>query len=1442
MRILFLLFIFLQFSLNIAADVEIRSEHLTTGNGISNNSVRYMYQDSKGFIWMGTLNGLSRYDGNSFVTYRPSQKGGIALGDHRIRDLVEDKNGFLWIATSAEVYSCYDLQHECFVDFTGCGEYRELYSNKIIDRSGNVWLWLNGNGCRKVSYTNGQFFSTVFKAEKNNLPSDRVRYVYEDVKGHIWIGTDRGVAQVCDDSTVMVVPLHQASKIISDGDNVFFLSADGQLVVKKKNEECKYLTSVGEKGIRIISEMRVQDDWVIFTNRGGYEFNLKTFELRKSVSLDVPNGQVQKDNRGNCWVFNHTGKVWYVNVQTRETKSFQLIPSDRVNYVDEERYYVVCDSRGLIWISTYGNGLFVYDPVQETLQHFTAEMNGISHVTSNYLLYLIEDRMGGIWVSSEYAGVSHIMVLNEGAERVFPEKGSWYGRANTVRMINRMDSGNIWLGTRQGGLYVYNQQTKNLEGRGFYKANVYAVGEGTDGSLWLGTRGSGLCVDGKWYRNKSDDSLSLGNNSIFTILRDKKDRMWIGTWGGGLNLAVPDKEKGTYHFRRFFTDTYSQRQIRVIGEEPNGYIWVGSSAGVFIFHPDSLLQDPKAYVAYNIDNGALRSNEIKCMLLDSKGRIWLGASGKGFSMCKPEGNYKDLDFVHFDVSDGLVNSMVQSIAEDRNGKLWIATELGLSCFNPDTYTFENFFFSSYILGNVYSENSCTVADDGTLLFGSNYGLVVVDPEAVVSNTSVAPIVSFTNLHVNGIAVRPGDVDSPLERAMIYTNKIKLKYYQNSFVIDFTTFEYSMANDVKYTYRLDNYDREWSSLSSLNFAAYKNLDPGHYTLRVKACNGQGVWAEDEAVLQVIVVPPFWRTGWAFLIYALASLVALYVIFGLVRNFNALRNRIQVEKQLTEYKLVFFTNISHEFRTPLTLILGALEKVQHMERIPKEMNYSLKVMEKSTQRMLRLINQLLEFRKMQNNKLALSLEETDVIAFLYEIFLSFSDAAESKNMDFRFVPSHTAYTMFIDKGNLDKVTYNLLSNAFKYTPSGGKVTFTVNVDEEQKKLIIEVSDTGVGIPVEKRNELFNRFMQSSFSGSSVGVGLHLSHELVNVHKGNIAFHENEGGGSVFTVTLPTDPSVYDDKDFLIPHNVLLEEEKKHQLFMTENVSVRNEDLPEVEPINKKKVLIIEDDNDVREFLKEEIGHYFEVMAEADGVAGLERAKVYDADLIICDVLMPGMTGFEVTRKLKNDFNTSHIPIILLTAMSSAESHLTGVESGADAYITKPFSPRLLLARVFKLIEQREKLKEKFSNAPNMLRPNICSSDKDKAFADQLQVIVEQQLENAQFTVDEFASIMGLGRTVFYRKVRGVTGYSPNEYIRIVRMKKAAELLLENRYTVSEVSYKVGINDPFYFSKCFKHHFGVSPSAYKEGMAEKEGDGSTTGNIHGQDAEGKGGEVDR
>ena len=1424
--LLFTLFMTLVFNAAYGG-IELRSKQMRTSDGLPNNSVRYLYQDSKGFLWLATLNGLSRYDGNSFLTFRPEIGDKVSLADNRIYDLTEDKNGFLWISTTPELFSCYDLQRACFVDYTGTGALEKNYSSIFVAANGDVWLRHSGNGClRMVHQKDRQMVSTEFKTERGNLPDNRVQFVNEDAGGRIWIGTQRGLVSVSDGQYKVEDRLLHFTSSLAFKNDMYFLTVDGDIycyqTTKQKLTKVGSLSAVAGK-TSPTGNFLLNDKWVILTNTGifNYDFNIRKISV--DSGLNIRNGEVICDNHGDFWIYNHTGCVTYILAKNGARKEFQLIPEDKLGYIDYERYHIVHDSRGIIWISTYGNGLFAYDTTEDKLEHFLANINDQSHISSDFLLYVMEDRAGGIWVSSEYSGLSRISVLNEGTSRIYPESRELFDRSNTIRMLTKKPDGDIWVGTRKGGLYTFDSNLHSKMSNQYFHSNIYAIAEDNQGEMWVGTRGNGLKIGDSWYRNEVSDPASLSENNVFSLFRDRKDRMWIGTFGGGLELAEPTTD-GKYKFRHFLQQKFGLRMVRVIEEDDNGMIWVGTSEGVCIFHPDSLIADSDDYHLFNYTNGTFCSNEIRCIYRDTKGRMWVGTSGSGLNLCEPEDNYRSLKYEHYGTSEGLVNDVIQSILGDNNGNLWVATEYGISKFNPTNHSFENYFFSSYTLGNVYSENSACVGVDGKLLFGTNYGLLVIDPDKIQDSETFSPVV-FTDLHVNGTQINPTMGDSPLKQSLAYSDEITLKYFQNSFLIDFSTFDYSDSGRTKYMYWLENYDKGWSTPSPLNFASFKYLNPGTYVLHVKSCNGAGVWNESETTLKIVIVPPFWKTNWAMLGYVLLLIVTLYFTFRIVRNFNSLRNRINVEKQLTEYKLVFFTNISHEFRTPLTLIQGALEKIQRVADIPRDLIHPLKTMDKSTQRMLRLINQLLEFRKMQNNKLALSLEETEVIAFLYEIFLSFGDVAEQKNMNFRFIPSIPSYKMFLDKGNLDKVTYNLLSNAFKYTPSNGTIILSVTVDEVKKTLQIQVADTGVGIPKEKQNELFKRFMQSSFSGDSIGVGLHLSYELVQVHKGTIEYKDNDGGGSVFTVCIPTDKSVYSEKDFLIPGNVLLKEAggQAHHLLEL------SEELPEpekiAEPLNKRKVLIIEDDNDIREFLKEEVGVYFEVEVAADGTSGFEKARTYDADLIICDVLMPGMTGFEVTKKLKSDFATSHIPIILLTALNSPEKHLEGIEAGADAYIAKPFSIKLLLARVFRLIEQRDKLREKFSSEPGIVRAAVCSTDRDKEFADRLAVVLEQNLSRPEFSIDEFAQLMKLGRTVFYRKLRGVTGYSPNEYLRVVRMKKAAELLLSGEnLTVAEVAYKVGISDPFYFSKCFKTQFGVAPSVYQRGEMKEQGENET------------------
>lgn len=1417
-----LIFAFLSFYLSsVHASVEIRSNKLTTGDGLANNSIRYMFQDSKGFMWMGTVNGLSYYDGNSFVSIYPDPNLPVSLADPRIRNMEEDSNGFLWIATLSSLYSCYDLKHGRFVDFTGCGEYKQSYSKKIIASDQSIWLWDNNNGCRRVIYQDGQFSSQAYKKELGNLSSDEVLFVYEsnDSPGHVWIGTRQGLWKYHEgkleamdtqgESWEHIFSYDQYTCIITGKKEIYRHSLSNNRL-----EKIASLTELGDTGV-ITGSLRLQHQWVMFTATGSYILDPVTGKLGRFSRLNIKNGNVTRDNKGNAWVHNYTGNVWYVNTSTGDIKPFQFLSPEHLGYIDVERYSIIHDSRDIIWITTYGNGLFAYDLNTGGLQHFTFEVSHSSHINSNYLQYIIEDRSGGIWVSSEFSGLSHLEILNKGTLRIYPNGEDASDRSNTIRMLLRGKNGNVYMANRMGTLYEYDAGLKNILHKEKFTHNVYSMCEDNEGQLWLGMRGIGLRVGpDQWYRHNSKDLGSLSNDNVYLIYRDRKGRMWIGTFGGGLNLAV--KTDNGYQFKHFFQDSYGEKRVRVIQEDRNGMMWVGTNNGIYIFHPDSLIHAPKNYILYNHVNETFPSNEIRCLVNDHEGNMWIGTTGTGFAICNPGDDYQHLTFDCYSMKDGLPNGVIQSIVEDQDHKMWIATEYGISRFTPATKQIENYYFSSHTLGNVYSENTACINTDGRLLFGTNYGLVALDAHKVENMEKPVSTV-FTGLHINGTHMLPGMEDSPLDETMSYTRELKLKHYQNSFVIAFSTFNF-LSGASKYSYRMPPYDSEWSIPSAQNLATYRNLPPGKYQLQVKACNVAGMWGE-ESTLEIIIAPPFWQTTWAYLIYLILIGIAGYFSFHIIRNFNRLRNRIAIEKQLTEYKLEFFTNISHEFRTPLTLIQGALNKLVNIENPPKEMQRPLRTMDKSTRRMLRLINQLLEFRKMQKSKLALSLEETDVIAFLYEIFLSFKDTSESKHMDFSFEPSQPSYKMYIDKGNLDKVTYNLLSNAFKYTPSNGKIIFKVDILEDKQQLRIQVIDNGIGIPKEKRSELFKRFMQSSFSHSSVGVGLHLTHELVNVHKGSISYEDNEGGGSVFTVILPTNSEIYQEKDFLVPNQLLIEEEEQHAKEFIREEKPEDTFQPPVDPLNKRKVLIIEDDTDIREFLKEEVGVYFEVEVAADGTSGFEKASTYDADLIICDVLMPGMNGFEVTRKLKNEFTTSHIPIILLTALDIEEKYQEGIESGADAYITKPFNVSLLLARIFKLIELRDKLRQKYSNEPGLAHSIICTNDKDQKFSTKLNEVLNEHMTDTEFSVNDFAGIMGLGRTVFYKKVRGVTGYSPYEYLRVMRLKKAAEMLLTEDLTIAEVAYSVGINDPFYFSKCFKSQFGVSPSAYRKKLPEGE-----------------------
>lgn len=1112
--------------------------------------------------------------------------------------------------------------------------------------------------------------------------------------------------------------------------------------------------------------------WILFTNRRSFSIDVRTGEVAECEGeWLIPNGRVLTDNKGRKWIYNKTGVLRLV----RQDKLVPLIlfSQQTTNYIDHERFHIVEDNHGLIWISTYGKGLFVFNQDLTQSQHFVADKLGESPIASNYLLGIIADRHDGVWVSSEYGGVSHIQVMDKGVERIYPNGEGNMDFSNVVRMVKKMNDGTVMVGTREGSLYHYSADMSQVLGKSHFDSNVYGIVQMPNGETWIGTRGKGI------YGAKG---LDFKDRNVFCMASDAKHRMWIGTFGKGLSLVYPRKDG--YGVKTFFADSVGLNEVRCMVIDKHGVLWCGTSGGLIRIPVDEFVKDASRYKTY------VRDYEIRDVIVDRQGRLWLSASGDGLVQVEPGDGETEPKFHVFNTSNGLVNNLVQSVVDTPDGNLWISTQQGVTAWNARKKSFENYMFSRNPMGNVYNENSAVCLDDGRVVLGGNYGLTIIQPSRL-SHVSGLTDVVFTSYP--------------------YSDEITLTYEQRSPNIHFSTLDYSDVRNVKYTYRLEGFDQTWSQPSSTPWAAYQKLPAGKYLLHVKACTSDGTWGK-ESTLVIRIKPPFYLTSWAIMIYVLLVLGVIILVVKFVHDKNVLRNRIRLEQELTRYKLVFFTNIAHEFRTPLTLMQGSLEKekrIMKANRWQTELEKTIRVMDKSVQRMLRLIDQLLEFRKMQAGKLKLSLQETDAVMFVKGICRMFDDAAESKEIAYSFESSEPAHAMFLDQQMIDKVVFNLLSNAFKYTPAKGTISVSLSFTDV---MTIRVADTGVGIPQEKREQLFSRFMQSSYTGESFGIGLHLTHELVRTHHGEITYQENEGGGSVFVVTIPLQKDCYEASDFLVKDSPILKADlAKERDGQEEKTTDAMPSAPSA-PLNRRTILLIEDDNDVREFLLSELESCFDLKVASDGKAGIAMAKELDVDLIVSDVMMPGMNGFELTKRLKNSFETSHIPIILLTALSTDENVLEGTESGADAYITKPFSPQLLMARILQLLNQREILRQKFGKEPQEIRSAMLSNEQDSLFVKRLDSIVYSRLGEQDLSVDKVAGLLHLGRTIFYKKVRGTTGYTPNEYIRVIRLRKAAELLKEGEKNVSEVAYAVGFDNPYYFSKCFKEQFGMPPSQYR------------------------------
>ena len=1354
----------------LSLPIEVKAKRVTIQEGLPSNVVSDMQQDQKGFLWFSTHNGLARYDGNVVTTYLDNDSTGVSALIGRTKKALEDVTyKKLWVYSSSERLTCLNMVDGKEEKY--CQEVEKLHFTKwklVCD--GMFWLWGAKDGAMLVDYRSGSFLTRRFAQAE--IGSSRVPLIDSLDKDNVVLCTTDKVFLYSEGRLFCIAKGMRMSRTRPFHHKMLMVSEKGDVYVLRQGKLQRFSHVAYVDGEVATGDLLMGNRWILFTNRRSFSIDVRTGEVAECEGeWLIPNGRVLTDNKGRKWIYNKTGVLRLV----RQDKLVPLIlfPQQTTNYIDYERFHIVEDNHGLIWISTYGKGLFVFNQDLTQSQHFVADKLGESPIASNYLLGIIADRHDGVWVSSEYGGVSHIQVMDKGVERIYPNGEGNMDFSNVVRMVKKMNDGTVMVGTRAGSLYHYSADMSQVLGKSHFDSNVYGIVQMPNGETWIGTRGKGI------YGAKG---LDFKDRNVFCMASDAKHRMWIGTFGKGLSLVYPRKDG--YGVKTFFADSVGLNEVRCMVIDKHGVLWCGTSGGLIRIPVDEFVKDASRYKTY------VRDYEIRDVIVDRQGRLWLSASGDGLVQVEPGDGETEPSFYVFNTSNGLVNNLVQSVVDTPDGNLWISTQQGVTAWNARKKSFENYMFSRNPMGNVYNENSAVCLDDGRVVLGGNYGLTIIQPSRL-SHVSGLTDVVFTSYP--------------------YSDEITLTYEQRSPNIHFSTLDYSDVRNVKYTYRLEGFDQAWSQPSSTPWAAYQKLPAGKYLLHVKACTSDDTWGK-ESTLVIRIKPPFYLTSWAIMIYVLLVLGVIILVVKFVHDKNVLRNRIRLEQELTRYKLVFFTNIAHEFRTPLTLMQGSLEKekcIMKANRWQTELEKTIRVMDKSVQRMLRLIDQLLEFRKMQAGKLKLSLQETDAVMFVKGICRMFDDAAESKEIAYSFESSEPAHAMFLDQQMIDKVVFNLLSNAFKYTPAKGTISVSLSFTDV---MTIRVADTGVGIPQEKREQLFSRFMQSSYTGESFGIGLHLTHELVRTHHGEITYQENEGGGSVFVVTIPLQKDCYEASDFLVKDSPILKADLTKERDGQEEKTTDAVPSAPSAPLNRRTILLIEDDNDVREFLLSELESCFDLKVASDGKAGIAMAKELDVDLIVSDVMMPGMNGFELTKRLKNSFETSHIPIILLTALSTDENVLEGTESGADAYITKPFSPQLLMARILQLLNQREILRQKFGKVPQEIRSAMLRNEQDSLFVKRLDSIVYSRLGEQDLSVDKVAGLLHLGRTIFYKKVRGTTGYTPNEYIRVIRLRKAAELLKEGEKNVSEVAYAVGFDNPYYFSKCFKEQFGMPPSQYR------------------------------
>ncbi len=1361
--------------------LQLTSRHLSTSDGLAGNTINELLQDPDGFIWVATNNGLSRFDGYNTMNYTILQANGQNEAERIGRIVCDTTEQLLWISTSIYENACYDLRKERFVDWTDEAG-RQL--NKFFLSSRGIVFYDRTFGVRQTAHRQVKDYTH----ENGLLPSNEVLKILEDNRQRLWILTDKGIVLLLPDGQTKT--LLKDTKIIAgdhDKENIYVLSSTGEVMVFDLDLNSKTIGHLSELQ-KINTSFVWRSQWMIFTVDNTYAIDINNGH---TTTLDIGNGRNQGQCNGYHFIANESGKLW-IFPQDGDMLSMPLIPYARFASNRGRKFHIVADHRGRLFIATYGNGLFVWVPETGELTHFTAH-DEEPLFTTDYLTYALCDQQNNIWLGAEYGG-AFCMTQQSGVPRLLkPEpqhKGDWSNAISTIARNPVSDT--YTIGTRRGGIYKYTNHEGQMQNDGMLSSRIIASHYDRDNHFWQGTDRGDVYIDGQRW------SLS---HRINTFCQDANGRMWIGTFGGGLYItSLQDIQR--QQFKVFLSDGINKSRIKSLTIDSRGLLIIGTNDGIYTV--DSRLADIREsdFHCYNKSNKLFNYNEIYTVFCHHDSIVWVGATGSGLMKCIFPTDNREPHIEQITIQDGLPNNNVYSICADLKDNIWVGTEGGTACVNSKSLLVSHV-EREYVAG----ENAALCSQEGDILLGTTEGLLCIspqydDPTSEKRENLFRHRPRITDIRVNGSSLQQID----------WWENPDFGHEESTFSFYFSDFNYAKTSNSVYQYYLEGFEPDWQPTTSDNRVDYRKLQPGHYTFHLRAYHN-GKWTEAETYAFVIRQPWF-NTWWAWMIYLTIVMMIVWYVYRNWKEKFDLHQQIKLDRQNMDFRTRLFTNITHEFRTPLAIIKGSLDKLDGKQA-------TVKTAKRGIKRMLNLVNQFMEFRKASTGHLRLRVQQGNIIDFVRDIYQDFWAMAQQKDQQMTFTPSVREYEIFFDSDMVETIVYNLLSNAIKYTPEKGSISLKIRIEDGLFKL--ECENSGPGISKKQQEALFKPFMNGLTSQGGMGIGLYTSYVMAQTHHGTLRYRPlkadgdgNNPEGSVFTLTLPT-TDIYTDEE------KMSEEEQTVSPASHDEAPIilQQEVMPET--LNDLTVAIIEDDPDMMEQIKHEVGIYFHTDNYLNGQQGYEGVKANPPALLICDVMLPDMNGYEIVSLLKQNASTAQIPIIMLTALADENHQIKAYKAGADDYMIKPCNWRLLVARAIQLIKwnltQSAVADSQVTSTPSTQvasadmaqKTTLITSQAEKVFMVKLEMLTAQHLSNPDFNIDLLAQLMNIGRTKFYGRVKEMTGLSPNKFIMQARMKKAADLLADGEMNVSEVSYKVGIQDPSYFNKMFKSYYGVVPSKY-------------------------------